>query len=148
VEQTAPAPARKLDVINFFMGWGWERPLPTVLLRHIRTLGVLPAVTWEPWHPAEGADQARYALDRIADGDCDGYIKQWATAAASFGQPMQIRLAHEMNGTWHPWSVGLNGNSVTDFKDAYQRCSRHVHRGGRNQLAVGLVDRRGTQSAK
>jgi Glycosyl hydrolase family 26 len=122
-EQTARAIQRKIDVINIFTAWEWERPLPTETLRHIRELGALPAITWEPWHPAEGAHQPRYALDRIAAGDFDGYIRQWARAAASFDQPMQIRFAHEMNGTWYPWSIGVNGNSAADFKNAY----RHVH---------------------
>jgi glycosyl hydrolase family 26 len=122
-EQTGQAIGRKIEVINFFMAWEWEEPLPIETLRHIHSLGALPAITWEPWHPSEGADQPRYALDRIAAGDYDSYIEQWARAAASFGQPMQIRLAHEMNGTWYPWSIGVNGNSTADFKNAY----RHVH---------------------
>ena len=122
-EQTGQAIGRKIEVINFYMAWEWEEPLPVETLRHIHSLGALPAITWEPWHPAEGADQPRYALDRIAAGDYDSYIEHWARAAASFGQPMQIRLAHEMNGTWYPWSIGLNGNSTADFKNAY----RHVH---------------------
>jgi hypothetical protein len=122
-ERTSHALGRKLDVVNIFIAWEWKRPLPIQTLQHIHELGALPAITWEPWHPADGADQPRYALERIAAGDFDGYIKQWATAAASFGQPMQIRFAHEMNGTWYPWSVGLNGNSSRDYQNAY----RHVH---------------------
>lgn len=122
-EQTAHAIGRKIEVVNIFAAWEWEKPLPTDTLRHIHALGALPAITWEPWDPTEGTHQPRYALDRIAAGDYDSYVRQWATAAASFGQPMQIRFAHEMNGTWYPWSIGLNGNSTADFKNAY----RHVH---------------------
>jgi hypothetical protein len=122
-EQTARALERKLDVVNIFVAWEWESPLPTTTLQHIDELGALPAITWEPWHPAGGADQPRYALKRISAGDFDAYIKQWATAAASFGKPMQIRFGHEMNGTWYPWAVGVNGNSATDYQNAY----RHVH---------------------
>lgn len=122
-EQAARALKRKLDVVNIFMAWEWERPLPTRTLQRIHEVGALPAITWEPWHPADGADQPRYALERIAAGDFDAYIMRWAKAAASFSKPMQIRFGHEMNGTWYPWSVGRNGNSATDYKKAY----RHVH---------------------
>jgi hypothetical protein len=122
-EQAARALGRKLDVVNIFTAWEWDRPLPTKTLEHIHELGALPAITWEPWHPADGAHQPRYALERITAGDFDAYIRQWARAAASFGQPMQIRFAHEMNGTWYPWSVGVNGNSAADYQNAY----RHVH---------------------
>jgi hypothetical protein len=119
----ARAFGRKLDVVNIFTAWEWEGPLPTAALQQIHNIGALPAITWEPWHPAKGPDQPRYALARIAAGDFDPYVMQWARAAAAFGQPMQIRFGHEMNGTWYPWSVGLNGNSATDYKNAY----RHVH---------------------
>jgi Glycosyl hydrolase family 26 len=121
--QAAGALERKLDVVNLFMAWEWEQPLPTRTLKRSHELGALPAITWEPWHPSHGADQPRYALERISAGDFDAYIKRWAKAAASYGQPMQLRFAHEMNGTWYPWSVGLNGNSASDYRKAY----RHVH---------------------
>ena len=121
--QAAHSLERKLDVVNIFMAWEWERPLPTVTLQRIHELGALPAITWEPWHPADGADQPQYALKRITTGAFDAYIMQWAKAAASFGQPMQIRFGHEMNGTWYPWSIGVNGNSANDYRNAY----RHVH---------------------
>ena len=140
---TAGTLERNLDVVNIFIAWEWRRPLPTKTLQHIHELGALPAITWEPWHPSRGADQPRYALERISAGDFDAYIKQWARAAASYGQPMQIRFGHEMNGTWYPWSVGRNGNSASDYRNAY----RHVHdifiEAGAAQRAVGLVDRRG-----
>lgn len=122
-DQAARALERRLDVINFFVAWEWEQPFPSKTVERIGQLGALPAITWEPWHPAEGPEQPRYALKRIAAGDYDGYIREWARAAASFGQPMQIRFAHEMNGTWYPWSVDVNGNSATDYQDAF----RHVH---------------------
>jgi hypothetical protein len=70
--------------VNIFMAWEWKRPLPTQTLQHIHEIGALPAITWEPWHPADGADQPQYALERITAGDFDAYIMQWATAAASF----------------------------------------------------------------
>ena len=35
-----------------------------------------------------------------------------------------IRLMHEMNGTWYPWGVNVNGNTPAD----YVRAWRHVHR--------------------
>jgi len=122
-EQTAHSLERKLDVVNIFMAWEWERPLPTATLQHIHELGALSAITWEPWHPEDGPDQPQYALERIVAGDFDTYIMQWAKAAASLGQPIQIRFGHEMNGTWYPWSIGVNGNSANDYRNAY----RHVH---------------------
>ena len=70
-EQAAHSLERKLDVVNMFMAWEWERPLPIVTLQRIYELGALPAITWEPWHPADGADQPQYALKRITTGAFD-----------------------------------------------------------------------------
>jgi beta-mannanase len=35
-----------------------------------------------------------------------------------------MRLAHEMNGSWYPWSIGIGLNTPR----AYVRAWRHVHR--------------------
>src|SRR5829696_4775057 len=53
-EQAAHSLERKLDVVNIFIAWEWERSLPTPTLQRISELGALPAITWEPWHPADG----------------------------------------------------------------------------------------------
>jgi hypothetical protein len=34
-----------------------------------------------------------------------------------------LRFAHEMNGDWYPWAVGVNGNTSDDYVAAW----RHVH---------------------
>ena len=44
--------------------------------------GRTPLLTWEPWDPAAGADQPRYRLRAIADGDFDAYIATWADGLA------------------------------------------------------------------
>jgi beta-mannanase len=34
-----------------------------------------------------------------------------------------LRFAHEMNGSWYPWSAGTNGNTARDYVAAW----RHLH---------------------
>lgn len=34
---------------------------------------------------------------------------------------MYLRFAHEMNGTWFPWSLGVNGNTAQEFRGAWKR---------------------------
>ena len=36
---------------------------------------------------------------------------------------MLVRFAHEMNGNWYPWAIGVNGNTSADYVAAF----RHVH---------------------
>jgi hypothetical protein len=96
---------------------------PIAELNAVRSRGAVPLITWEPWAWGGGLAQPTYALDRIAAGDFDAYITQWGQALASWGQPVQLRFAHEMNGNWYPWAEGVNGNQPGDYVQAW----RHVH---------------------
>jgi beta-mannanase len=94
-----------------------------------------PIVTWEPWDTSiDSVEQLPYKLSTISNGDWDQYIVPWAMAVRSWGQPLFLRFAHEMNGNWYPWGTantpvstgtGLppNGNTPQDYVDAW----RHVH---------------------
>lgn len=99
------------------------QPPPIVEMNAARERGAVPLVTWEPWAWGEGLEQPSYALDRIAHGDFDAYLRQWGEALATWGSPVQLRFAHEMNGDWYPWAEGVNGNQSGDYVQAW----RHVH---------------------
>lgn len=96
---------------------------PITEMNAVRARGAVPLVTWEPWAWGGGLEQPAYSLDRIAAGDFDAHIAQWGQALASWGQPVQLRFAHEMNGNWYPWAEGVNGNQSGDYVQAWQ----HVH---------------------
>jgi beta-mannanase len=81
-------------------------------------------VSWGSRNPCKGANQPDFQDYKIARGDFDtNYIIPWAKAAAQWGKPMFLRFDHEMNGTWFSWSPGVNGNSVSDWINAW----KHVH---------------------
>jgi len=92
---------------------------------HQRLRSVL--VSWEPWEPVPpelGVDQqfrpqAGYRNRDIARGVQDAYISRFARSLATFRGRVDLRYAHEMNGTWYPWS-----------RDpvAYRRAWRHIVR--------------------
>jgi hypothetical protein len=42
------------------------------------TRDTVPMLTWEPRAPGAGVDQPRYALERIADGEHDAYVRSYA----------------------------------------------------------------------
>jgi mannan endo-1,4-beta-mannosidase len=75
-------------------------------LRHV-------LVSWEPWRPVSDdlgvAEQFRpqpgYRNRDIAGGVQDAYIVRFARSLATFRGRVDVRYAHEMNGTWYPWSV-------------------------------------------
>jgi hypothetical protein len=93
---------------------------PAFVVRDLNTVadrGAVPLVTWEPWR----ADGRGYSLRKIARGDFDGYVRRSARAAARWGRPILLRFAHEMNGDWVPWGLGVNGNTAEDYIDAWRR---------------------------
>lgn len=83
-----------------------------------------PIITWEPFDAVRGGvDQSRYRLSAIADGDFDGYLRQWGADVKQISRVVILRFAHEMNGDWYPWSEQVNGNGPGD----YVRAWNHVH---------------------
>ena len=122
-QATAASIGRHLDVVNFYQAWVWNTPLPVTELHAITAGGAEPEITWEPWDPRLGATQPAYALTAITGGAYDSYITGWARAAAAYAQPLLLRFAHEMNGTWYPWAPAVNGGTPAAYVAAY----RHVH---------------------
>jgi hypothetical protein len=116
-------------IVNWFQQWqSGERRFRPDWAHRVARAGAVPMITWEPWDAPAGekhvVTQPDVALARIADGDFDGYVRAWARDIAAYRGPVLIRLMHEMNGTWYPWGVHVNGNTPADFVRAW----RHVHR--------------------
>lgn len=128
-----PSAATELDEVSQIAG---ERPSVLMWYRgfgqqfDVRQLdaasarGALPLLTWEPYDWTKGTDQPQYALARITAGDFDSYIRSYAVGMGAWGKPVALRFAHEMNGSWYPWSEAVNGNRPGDYVAAW----RHVHK--------------------
>ena len=123
-----------------YQSWtGWNQ-FPVSQAQRARALGAALMVTWEPWKGR--ADDPNWSCAAVAAGTYDPYIRSYARAVKSSGAPVIIRLAHEMNGDWYPWSVGYsapyartNGNSPAGFVEMW----RHV---------VGIFREEGAGNAK
>ncbi len=118
------------SMTEYFVNWT-EAFDPTAVADAYKG-GTLPVISWEPWAGGEqsaGAngtpgkaniDQPKYKLSNIYNGDFDTYITTFAKAVAANKWPIVLRFAHEMNGTWYPWSEQENGNKPGDYVKAYQ----------------------------
>lgn len=140
------------NVVGYFGGWNegfranavtraWERDF-------------LPILTWESRPITSGNDQVDepdYTLPAIigdpaagVPGAYDDYLRQYARDIVATGLPLGIRLNHEMNGVWYPWSEtdgqgqSINGNRVGDYVKMWQ----HVHdifaEEGANDLVIWI----------
>jgi hypothetical protein len=66
----------------------------------------------------EGSKTDNTVLARIADGKYDDLIRAQAQAVKAFGKPIMIRIFHEFNGDWYPWSI-RNKEDIQHFVDAW-----------------------------
>jgi beta-mannanase len=96
---------------------------PVAALDQVAARGAETLLTWEPWAAGAGADQPAFTNASITAGDHDARLREWGAALASWGGPVLLRYAHEMNGDWYPWAEGANGNAPGSYAAAW----RHVH---------------------
>lgn len=113
----------KPRALMWYVAWSYNSAFPASDASKVSSWGATPEITWEPWNPNNGANQAQYQLAKITNGAFDSYIKSWASAIKSWGKPLQLRFAQEMNGNWYPWDEGVNGNAAGSFVPAW----KHVH---------------------
>ena len=97
---------------------------PTDTARALVARGITPMILWQPTDPANPSAGRFERLRSISRGRHDRYIRAWAKAAATVDGPVIVRFAHEMNGTWFPWSLTNFDNSPSRYRDAW----RHVVR--------------------
>ena len=103
---------RRVDIINWFKKWGdpnsgsftYGDYGTMAQLNSASSDGRLPMITWEAWGLGESYSSSEYMPSRITSGEYDAYITQMAQGMKDFGKPVYIRMMHEMNGNWYPWS--------------------------------------------
>lgn len=122
----AAAIRRKPDFLVWYASWadGEFGDEQRKILKTLDAWDAVPVIAWDPMdYSGPPVDQPLYKLSNIIRGDFDAVIKSWAKGLAAFGSPVIINFAHEMNGNWFPWGVGVNGNQPGEFIAAW----RHVH---------------------
>jgi mannan endo-1,4-beta-mannosidase len=99
------------DMVARFEAFSRQEPLDR-FLREAEAQGLARVmVSWEPWKPvpvelgdAQSLPQRGYRNRDILHGAKDLYIRRFARSLATFDGVVYLRYAHEMNGTWYPWS--------------------------------------------
>ncbi|MEZ0093994.1 glycoside hydrolase family 26 protein [Streptacidiphilus sp. EB129] len=130
LDQVARQAAARPSMTEYFVKWNQGFNPRAIAVAYQQ--GTVPVLTWEPWQsvapgakgtPSFDVNQPKYQLSKIAGGSFDTYITGFAKAVAAAKSPVVLRFAHEMNGTWYPWSEQVNGNRAGDYVKAW----RHVH---------------------
>ena len=97
---------------------GYGEPFPRRWADELWSVGAVPQIAWEP---NEG-------LGPVRD---DEYLRGFAAAAAAFGQPVFLRFASEMNGTWAPYH-----GDPQRYREAFRLVARTMHAAAPNVIMV------------
>lgn len=119
---------------------------PADTLQMLHDKDIQGMVWWEPINPSkpltEKYSRHKKTYQKKPDGSYrnNPYIREWAQQAKAFGQANDttiiLRFAHEANGTWFPWTVGVWDNTPYTFKKFW----RHVWKIFKNEGALPYVD--------
>lgn len=120
LESLSSSLGRRPTQVMWYDAWSNGTGFPAQQAATVAAFGATPVITWEPWAPGAGTEQPAYSLDAISAGAHDAYVTTWAKQVKAYGQPVVLRFAHEMNGTWYPWAAGVNGNTAADYVAAWK----------------------------
>jgi mannan endo-1,4-beta-mannosidase len=92
----------------------------------------VPIVTWELYLCSSSTTPKDIEV-RVARGDYDSYIATWVGRLKTWLSGLDgmygndddrrayLRLGHEMNGDWYPWSAASGNNSPSDYIAMWHR---------------------------
>lgn len=115
---TTPRPSAGLLFVKL------NSPFTVAKLDAFAKRGLTPVVSLEPWlyqHLLKDLTNPAYNLASIVRGDHDRNLRRIASVIRSYGGPVLIRWAHEANGDWYPWGIGVGTNTPAQYRRAWVR---------------------------
>jgi len=117
---------KQVAIVHWFQDWSEkDKDFKIKIVESLWQHGTIVLISWEPWETTRNyaRPQPQFEMAKIAQGDFDPYIREWAKAIKSFGGPVLIRFAHEMDGNWYPWAIGMNNTTEEEYINAW----KHIH---------------------
>ena len=104
--------------VMWYMDWNSE--INTKEIQNIVDDGYTPHITWEAW---KWDKSETINFKTILAGNHDNYIRKFATELKKVNGTIFIRLFHEFDGNWYPWSLSDNNYNFENFISSW----RHIH---------------------
>lgn len=104
---------KTFSVLMFYKSFNDEFPEQAV--KNAVENGSIPHITWEPWILSKSGE-----MNDLLQGKYDGQISKWVEGVKRVKYPLFIRLGHEMNGNWYPWSGTKNNNDPQIYIKFYK----------------------------
>lgn len=112
---------QQAGVVGLYRDFGKHSAFPLTEARNAAARGSQLLIAWEPWDSERGTiAQPDMTPATVLAGNYNQLLDSWASSAKTFGKPVMIRFAPEMNGDWRPWSPGVAGGTTTDFNKMWR----------------------------
>ena len=117
------------DVVMYFQPWrtGTSGACAVFnafpfLPNKVKDAGARVMVTWEPLQEGQASNnQPNFTYARIMEGAQDACITQFAQQIKDFGQPVLLRMMHEMQGQSNNWTGVANGNDPQGYINVFRK---------------------------
>jgi hypothetical protein len=118
---------KKISFVNWFVYYSSSGTIANKYtgaeVQSLLDQGITPVITWESMYNGYSRlDPVQPRLDAIINGSFDGYIDAFAAKIKSYSGKVILRILHEFEGDWYPWSLTQNGKDPARYIAAY----RHV----------------------
>jgi len=131
---------RKIKYVNTFLHWAYgtsttPSELPGSSAQTLLNNGYIPVLTWEPMYAGyDRLDPVQPRLQNILNGEFDTYIDLFADEVKLLSDTIIIRLMHEFEGDWYPWSICKNGNDPALYQKAFRHFVDRFRARGANKV--------------
>jgi hypothetical protein len=118
---------KKISFVNWFLYYSSSgttaNKFPGAEVQGLLDQGITPIITWESMYNGYSRlDPVQPRLNAIINGSFDWYIDAFATKIKSYSGTVILRILHEFEGDWYPWSLTENSQDPAKYVAAY----RHI----------------------
>ncbi|MDQ3047887.1 MAG: T9SS type A sorting domain-containing protein [Bacteroidota bacterium] len=116
---------KKLDYVNVFMSYAYSGTVPNALpgasIQGLIDEGYRPIITWESMYTSFAPlDPVQPRLNDLVSGSFDAYMDDFADRIKTYSDTVIIRLFHEFDGDWYPWSITENADDPNLLINAFR----------------------------
>ncbi len=132
----------KIGVVSFYTPFsidGNKQPnfFPDInQLNDLIEKGYLPMITFEAHHKTDLPNFKQPNLYSITEGWFDAYFAEWGKTIAKVEDTVLVRLLHEFNGDWYPWSLVNNDKNPELYIKAFRRIVDIFRQNGATNVQV------------
>ncbi len=130
---------KKFSFVNWFVNYSKTgtvaNNIPGQEVQNLLNNGYTPIITWEGLYGGyTRLDPVQPRLDKILNGSLDAYIDAFANKIKSYSGTVIMRILHEFEGDWYPWSLTQNNSDPSKYIAAWHHIVDRFRNLGANNV--------------